>query len=492
MEAITGGRVRSTFIIPGSNRTTCASYGYMRWWVHQSYLVNKCLPVTEPIWISPPKLKGRRFEEGIGFVPERSHPPFPGQLCRRISLEEPIRERKPANTLEEWIAHGVITDFEKVPQDSSNRVVEDVTEVPCPVQEDVATIQGDPVLSPLPQPTHPSSSYPMTRSRSRSQASPPLRQGVVNLTSPVSADKNLQLGSNKISPSKGKQVVIEDIEEEETEGENSPSSFGSTASIEYDTEENDEGGDGDDDFEEGEVNIDDEDVVVVEGVSTGEEHLSSVHQNIEIEASPAADIPTGIPTAIEEEDEPLDYGEYGFSPSDTPPEDLPPAAPSVPTRISLATFVAPRVVARGIVFPTEPTDLPTPTTIDSSIEARAPSFADILGPDPSSIKETCSPTAQILAEAVYMFKDPDQCLDLNIAVEVLDTATKMAKINVSPLRDSLLRFRDSITALKSAENIAVAPEVLEYGRRYLPRRRLPKLLLSSPNMIKSSYPSRSN
>ncbi|XP_058086264.1 uncharacterized protein LOC131233526 [Magnolia sinica] len=126
-------------------------------------------------------------------------------------------------------------------------------------------------------------------------------------------------------------------------------------------------------------------------------------------------------------------------------------------------------------------------------------------PGPSSVKETQYPAAQVLAEgnpprsgttnsdsvatvsdllsfekilpykltlmrnsmsaAVHMFKDPNQWSDLNIAIEVLNSAARMAKLNVSPLRGSLLRFHNSVTALKSAESIVVAPKILEYGRQ---------------------------
>ncbi|XP_058090859.1 uncharacterized protein LOC131237202 [Magnolia sinica] len=194
---------------------------------------------------------------------------------------------------------------------------------------------------------------------------------------------------------------------------------------------------------------------------------------------------------------------------DTSPADLPLVAPvvllRVSLRVSLTPLVAPRVVARGIVFPVEPTNLSTLKTIDSSTEARAPSFAEMIGFGPPSAREMQSHVAQVLVEgnlpqsgtassssvatisdilsfekvlaykltlmrnsmpaAVEMFKDPDQWSDLVVAMDVLDNATRMAKVNVSPVRDALSRFHNSIIALKSVENIVVTPKILESGRQ---------------------------
>ncbi|XP_058100055.1 uncharacterized protein LOC131244517 [Magnolia sinica] len=237
----------------------------------------------------------------------------------------------------------------------------------------------------------------------------------------------------------------------------------------------------------------------MECVPADKGHPSSIPQNVETEGPSTADIPTKISTIEEEDEEPLDYGEYGYSP------DLPLVAPIVSPRVSLTPLVAPRMVARGIVFSVEPTNLPIPKTIDSSTEARAPSFAEMIGSGPFSARGMQSPIAQVLAEGnlpqsntassssvatvsdilsfekvpayklmlmrnsmstvVEMFKDLDQWSDLAVAMNVLDSAARMAKVNVSHVRDALSRFHNSIIALKSVENIVVPLEILEYGRQ---------------------------
>ncbi|XP_058077686.1 uncharacterized protein LOC131226043 [Magnolia sinica] len=165
----------------------------------------------------------------------------------------------------------------------------------------------------------------------------------------------------------------------------------------------------------------------------------------------------------------------------------------------------PWAVAREIAFPVESTDLPTPTTIDSSTEARASSFAEMVEPNPSLIRETQPLTVPIPAEGnlpqsgtissssigtssnvlslekisayklalirnsilaiVEMFKDHDQWLDLDVALDVLDSAARMAKINVSSVHDALLRFHNSITVLSLAETAIVSPKILEYRKQ---------------------------
>ncbi|XP_058106409.1 nonsense-mediated mRNA decay protein 2-like [Magnolia sinica] len=187
-----------------------------------------------------------------------------------------------------------------------------------------------------------------------------------------------------------------EIEEEELEEESSSSSAEDTTSVEYDTEEDDEEADDndDDDFKEGEVNINDEDDadVVMKGVPANEGHPSSIPQNVETEGPSTADVPAKIPTIEEEDEEPLGYGEYGYSPgnyaTDGRTGDTPPEAQSALMRFSLVPLVAPKVVACEIIFPVEPIDLPTPATIDSSTKARAPSFTDMRELGPSSVKET--------------------------------------------------------------------------------------------------------
>ncbi|XP_058082764.1 uncharacterized protein LOC131230793 [Magnolia sinica] len=85
----------------------------MRWWSHHYYLVRNCLPVDRPIWIPSPRLRNYRPEQGIGYFVERDRAATLGQLCRKISTEEPIREIKPPNILEGWIAFGSPLDLIK-------------------------------------------------------------------------------------------------------------------------------------------------------------------------------------------------------------------------------------------------------------------------------------------------------------------------------------------------------------------------------------------
>ncbi|XP_058106885.1 uncharacterized protein LOC131250616 [Magnolia sinica] len=165
----------------------------------------------------------------------------------------------------------------------------------------------------------------------------------------------------------------------------------------------------------------------------------------------------------------------------------------------------PRAVACEIAFPVESTDLPTPTTVDPSTEARAPSFAEMVEPDPSLIREmqllaVLAPAEGNLPQSgtessssigtssnalsfekvsayklalirnsilaiVEMFKDPDQWSDLAITLDVLDNTARMAKVNVSSLHDALLRFHNLVTVLSSAEAPIVPPEILEYRKQ---------------------------
>ncbi|XP_058106672.1 uncharacterized protein LOC131249981 [Magnolia sinica] len=66
---------------------------------------------------------------------------------------------------------------------------------------------------------------------------------------------------------------------------------------------------------------------------------------------------------------------------------------------------------------------------------------------------------------VEMFKDPDQWSDLAVALDVLDSAARMAKVNISFVHDALLRFHNSIIVLSSAETAIVPPEILEYRKQ---------------------------
>ncbi|XP_058109592.1 uncharacterized protein LOC131252838 [Magnolia sinica] len=65
---------------------------------------------------------------------------------------------------------------------------------------------------------------------------------------------------------------------------------------------------------------------------------------------------------------------------------------------------------------------------------------------------------------VEIFKDPDQWSDLAVSLDVLDSAARMAKVNISFVCDDLLRFHNSIITLTSAETVIVPPEILEYKK----------------------------
>ncbi|XP_058068771.1 uncharacterized protein LOC131218106 [Magnolia sinica] len=182
--------------------------------------------------------------------------------------------------------------------------------------------------------------------------------------------------------------MIEEVDEENLGDESSTSSFEGTTAAEYEDDEDDKNGeDKDDDFKEGEVNIDGEEDVAAE-------NDDKEHPPIDSETLPIVNIPAKSLAIIEEEEEPLYYGEYGYSPGthvvnartgDTPPMNPPTTAPVISQRVPLVPLVAPKVVAHEIIFPVETTNLPTPTTRDSSTEARAPSFADMLGAGPSTV-----------------------------------------------------------------------------------------------------------
>ncbi|XP_058111655.1 uncharacterized protein LOC131254974 [Magnolia sinica] len=164
-----------------------------------------------------------------------------------------------------------------------------------------------------------------------------------------------------------------------------------------------------------------------------------------------------------------------------------------------------RAVACEITFPVESTDLPTPTTINLSTKARAPSFAEVVEPDPSLVREMQLLVVSVPAEGnlpqsgtassgfigtssnvlsfekvsaykltliknsilaiIEMFKDPDQWSDLAIALDVLDGVARLAKVNVSSVCDALLRFHNSISVLSLAETAIVPPEILGYRKQ---------------------------
>ncbi|XP_058106377.1 uncharacterized protein LOC131249594 [Magnolia sinica] len=441
----------------------------MRWWVHQLYLVRKGLSVTKLVWLPPPRLKGRTIEDGVSFIAETSHAPFASHHCVKISVDEPIRERKPDNTLEGWIAYGDIREFEQIPLHRPRR--EEVTEDASPLPENITNPQDRPTSSTHPQQQLTSSPAPRTihlspslmiRSRARAQASP--QEGTTATASLVLATATPQLENHQSPPSKGKQVIVKESSEGDSDGEGSTSSSGHTISDENETE----GENQYDDYEEGEVDISGEDNIIAKDIPVDEGHILPTSEAVPIKTSRIA---------REEEDKPLDYGEYGYSPCDhvanteadnTSPIDLPPVIPAASPRFSMP----PRAVAREIAFPVESTDLPTPTTIDSSTKARAPSFAKMVELDPSLVKETQLLTVSAPAEGnlpqsaiIEMFKDPDQWSDLAVTLDVLDSAAWMAKVNVSSVRDALLRFHNSITVLSSTKTAIVSPKILEYRKQ---------------------------
>ncbi|MGV8000542.1 hypothetical protein PJP08_29500, partial [Mycobacterium kansasii] len=67
---------------------------------HHYYLVNNCFPMDRPIWVPPPRLRNYKPKQGIGYFIEKDHAFVSGQLYRKISIEDPIKERKSSNTLE--------------------------------------------------------------------------------------------------------------------------------------------------------------------------------------------------------------------------------------------------------------------------------------------------------------------------------------------------------------------------------------------------------
>ncbi|XP_058106832.1 uncharacterized protein LOC131250561 [Magnolia sinica] len=216
------------------------------------------------------------------------------------------------------------------------------------------------------------------------------QEGTTATASPVFATAAPQLENHQSPPSKRKQVVVEESGEGDSNGESSTSSSGHTISNENETE----GENQDDDYEEGEVYISGEDNIIVEDVLADEGHILPTSEVVPVKTSPIAG---------EEKDEPLDYGEYGYSPCDhvtnteadnTSPIDLPPVVLAASSRF----LMPPRVVAREIAFLVESIDLPTPTTVDSSTEARAPSFAEMVEPDPSLVRETQLLTVSAPAE----------------------------------------------------------------------------------------------
>ncbi|MGV8048470.1 hypothetical protein PJP07_30170, partial [Mycobacterium kansasii] len=70
-----------------------------------------------------------------------------------------------------------------------------------------------------------------------------------------------------------------------------------------------------------------------------------------------------------------------------------------------------------------------------------------------------------LSAIIHIFKNPDQWSDLDAATEILESSARRAKIDISSLLSSLLKFRDSIISLASVENITIPPEILEYGKQ---------------------------
>ncbi|MGV7343242.1 hypothetical protein PJI17_31585, partial [Mycobacterium kansasii] len=88
-------------------------------------------------------LKGRHIENGVGYIPEKKHASHQGEICRNISLEEPIREIKPINTLEGWFAYGDLREVGQTPQVSTSRAASHVESIPPPAPAEAAVIQEE-------------------------------------------------------------------------------------------------------------------------------------------------------------------------------------------------------------------------------------------------------------------------------------------------------------------------------------------------------------
>ncbi|XP_058103672.1 uncharacterized protein LOC131247347 [Magnolia sinica] len=329
----------------------------------------------------------------------------------------------------------------------------------------------------------------MKRSRTCTQASP--QEGTTATTSSILVTADPQLENHQSTPSKGKQVIVKESREGDSYDESSTSLSRYTISDENETERENQGND----YEEGEVDISGEDDIIVEDVPADEGHTLPTFENLILFIYFCSFL--------------LSYLIYFISSDhvvntkadNTSPIDLPPVVPATSPRFSMH----PRVVACEIAFLVESTDLPTPTTVDSSTEPRAPSFAEMAEPDPSLVRETqllavSAPAKGNLPQSgmassgsigtssnvlsfkkvsayklalirnsilaiIEMFKDLDQWSDLAIALDVLDSVARMAKVNVSSVRDALLRFHNSITVLSSDETAIVPPKILEYRKQ---------------------------
>ncbi|XP_058078620.1 uncharacterized protein LOC131226940 [Magnolia sinica] len=252
---------------------------------------------------------------------------------------------------------------------------------------------------------------------------------IIASTSPVLASINLQSESNQSLLSKGKQVVIEESSEGDSESEGSTSSSRNTISDEHEVEEENQ----DDDYEEREVDISGVEDIIAEDVPTDEGHILPTSEAVPVKTSPIAG---------EEEDEPLDYGEYGYSPCDhvanteansTSPISLPPIIPAASPRFSLP----PWAVACEIAFPVESTDLPTPTTIDSSTEARAPSFTEMVEPNPPLVKEMQLLTILVLVEGNLPQSSTASSSSIGTSSNVL-SLEKISTYKLALIRNSIL------------------------------------------------------
>lgn len=256
--------------------------------------------------------------------------------------------------------------------------------------------------------------------------------------------------------SKWKQVVVEESSEKGSSDESSSSSFERITSDESETEEEDQ----DTDYEEGEVDVGDNNDTAVEEAPADEGHILPTSEAI----------PAGVsPIAEEEEGELLDYGEYGHSPckivllslftfvlsflpsylthfisgnqatntevDSASPSNFPPVALRASPRFS----IPPLLVIRKIAFLTEPADFPTPitvasstereiafpveppvlltsTTVVSSTEAMAP-FAEMVAPKSPFVRETLPLAIQTSAESIsFLFSVhiPLYCLHIKM------------------------------------------------------------------------------
>ncbi|MGV8048407.1 hypothetical protein PJP07_29850, partial [Mycobacterium kansasii] len=142
-------------------------------------------------------------------------------------MEEPIREIKPINTLEGWFAHGDSREVRQTPHASTSRAASHAENSPPVPAKTVVAQEESPSathISPS-QPLCPSSSSPMTRSRARLQISPPVTTEEARQAPASPLVRESALESSQSASYKGKQVVVEEVDEETLADESSDSSL---------------------------------------------------------------------------------------------------------------------------------------------------------------------------------------------------------------------------------------------------------------------------